>query len=220
MLHRIFDITGFVLAGGRGRRMGQPKHTLILNGETLLSRQLRLLRSVCPAIAVLGTSDAPPYAQASIREASVKMTGKEFKMSFDVPVYPDEWPGRGPLAGIYTALLRTHTEYNLIIGCDMPYLSASFLHYLCLRAKESQADVTVSESRDRRLQPLCAVYRRRARSAIRSSLAQGQNKVSRFYPHACCEIIRFPEIVRAGFRNNLFANINTPADFEAARRRQ
>ena len=198
--------------------MGQPKHALILNGETLLSRQLRLLRSVCPAIAVLGTSDAQPYAQASIHEASLKMTEKESKMTYEVPVYPDEWPGCGPLAGIYTALLHTRTEYNLVIGCDMPYLSASFLHYLCLRAKESQADVTVSESRDRRLQPLCAVYRRRARNAIRLSLAQGQNKVSRFYPRVRCKIIRFQEMARAGFRDNLFGNINTPADFEALRR--
>ncbi len=198
--------------------MGQPKHTLILNGETLLLRQLRLLRSVCRAVAVLGASDAPTYAQALTPEAPLRMTGEEFEMVFGVPVYPDEWLGRGPLAGIYTALLHTRTEYNLIIGCDMPYLSASFLRYLCLRAEASQADVTVPQSRDRRLQPLCAVYRRRARSAVRSSLAQGQNKVSRFYPRVRCEIVGFQEMAQAGFQDYLFSNMNTPSDFEALRR--
>jgi molybdopterin-guanine dinucleotide biosynthesis protein A len=227
MLRRFLDVTGFVLAGGAGRRMGQPKHTLVLDSETLLSRQLRLLHSVCAAIAVLGVAHAQsgaPFGKLSagnqepINAATLGVSPP--LMALDVPLYPDEYPGRGPLAGIYTALLRTRTEYNLVIGCDMPYLDAAFLRYLCLRAEASQADVTVPESRDRQLQPLCAVYRRRARNAIRSSLARGQNKVSRFYPHVRCEIIRFPEIARAGFQDNIFANLNTPADFEAARRRK
>jgi molybdopterin-guanine dinucleotide biosynthesis protein A len=198
MRQRFPSITGFVLAGGASQRMGQDKSKLLVAGEALLQRQIRLLHSVCRSVAVLG----PPQSFAGL----------------EVPVFPDERPGRGPLGGLYTGLLQTRTEFNLFLGCDLPFMEASFLRYLCRRALERQADVTVPESRHHEFEPLCAVYRRRALGAVRRSLDSGENKVTRFFSRVRCEMIPWPEVSRAGFSPRIFVNMNTPQDYEEAKR--
>ncbi len=178
--------------------MGEDKAKLLLGGETMLDRQLRLLRSVCRSAAVLGAPERLPGLR--------------------VPIFPDELPGCGPLGGIYTGLLRARTEFNLFLGCDLPFMEACFLRYLCRRALESQADVTVPESRPHQLEPLCAVYRQRALPAIQKSLKSGQSKVTRFFSQVHCLVISSQEIGRSGFKPRIFVNMNTPGDYESVRR--
>ncbi len=199
MAYRFASVTGYVLAGGTSRRMGCSKAHLLLGRETMLERQIRLLHSVCRSVAVLG----PP----------TRFPGLE------VPVFDDEFTGRGPLAGLYTGLVRTRTEYNLFLGCDLPFMEARFLQYVCRRAFGSQADVTVPESREHGFHPLCGVYRRRALWAVRASLAAGENKVSRFFSRVRCEVLATRQITRAGFALRIFDNMNTPQDYERVRRR-
>ncbi len=179
--------------------MGRSKAQLLLGHETTLERQIRLLRSVCRFVAVLG----PPMHFQGL----------------EIPVFPDEFTGRGPLAGLYTGLVRTRTEFNLFLGCDLPFMEARFLQYLCRRAFESRADVTIPESREHGFHPLCAVYRRRALWAVRASLAAGENKVSRFFSRVRCEVLATREIARAGFAPRIFDNMNTIDDYQRALQR-
>ena len=81
------------------------------------------------------------------------------------------------------------------------------------------SDVTVPRSREGRVEPLCAVYRRRALHAIRTSLAAGQNKLSNFFPKVRCVFIPWSDLARAGFQPSVFDNMNTPEDYDYARRR-
>lgn len=193
-------LTGFVLAGGSSRRMGRPKAMLLIEGETMLERQIRLLRSVARRVVVVGGS-------------------LEYSTKFDVPVAPDVVSGRGPLAGINTALLQTRTEFNLVLGCDLPFVNRCLLGFLAAHAIAAGSDVTVPRSREGRVEPLCAVYRRRALHAIRTSLAAGQNKLSNFFPKVRCVFIPWSDLARAGFQPSVFDNMNTPEDYDYARRR-
>jgi hypothetical protein len=104
MGRRFSSLSGFVLAGGESRRMGQPKPLLALAGETMLEHQVRLLRSICRSVAVIGLLDGLTSA--------------------DVPIIPDIIQRRGPLGGIFSGLLRTRTEFNLFLGCDLPFVPA------------------------------------------------------------------------------------------------
>ena len=198
-----------MLAGGASRRMGRPKAALALGRETMLDRQVRLLRAVSRTVWVIG----PGAGSADIEAVTRSLTLSA------VPVIADALAGRGPLGGIYTALLHTRTEFNLLIGCDLPFLEARLLRTLCDRAIESGADATVAESRDHRIQPLVAVYRRRALLAVRASLERGDNRVTSFYRRVRCRVVRWPELTRAGFSPRLFANMNTSEEYESARRR-
>ena len=199
MEHRLAAITGFVLAGGESRRMGEPKHGLVLGGETMLDRQIRLLRSVCRTVAVVG-----PMGD---------------RTRGDIPFFPDPIRGRGPLGGVYAALGETRSEYNLIVACDLPFLEIRFLNRLARLALISKADVTVPEDMSRRLLPLCAVYRRGLREIIRGRLAQNSNKADGYFRHMRLGVMTWRETMRAGFSAHIFDNINRPEDFEAAKLR-
>lgn len=197
MPRRFLDLTGFVLSGGQSRRMGRPKQEMVIGVETMLSRQVRLLSAVCGRVGVVGGAKPSNEGRYFFRE--------------------DLWPGCGPLGGIFTGLAATRTEYNLFVGCDMPFLTPSLLRYVAASALAGRARVTAPESPDLQIQPLCAVYRRDARWAIRASLMRGARQTSGFYGRVECLKIRWPELRRAGFRRRIFANVNTPEDYAAAR---
>jgi molybdopterin-guanine dinucleotide biosynthesis protein A len=198
MTKRFKFITGFVLAGGASRRMGCDKTKLVLGSETFLARQVRLLRAVCRTVVVVGARENP--------------TGPALRVIADV------FPGCGPLGGIHAGLLQSRTEYNLFLGCDMPFITPRFLCFLAAHALASKSDITAAESRHGRLQPLCAVYRRRAVTAIGLGLKAGNYKASAFCHRARCRALSWTELARSGFRPNLFANLNTPEDYQAAKR--
>jgi len=195
--------------------MGRPKHELVLTGDTMLSRQIRLVRSVSRSVALVGLPADPQRASFS----QVRASGVEASLLEGVGVLPDAVAGRGPLGGIYTGLSWTRTEFNLFLGCDLPFITSRFLSYLSRYALSCQADVTVPESREGHYQPLCAVYRRRALPVVAARLARGENKVSRFFRYTRCRVVAWPEIARAGFPAGIFGNMNTPEDYAAAQRR-
>jgi len=186
--------------------MGRPKALLDLGGSTLLERQASLLRTVLGKVCIVGWLQNLPPARLP-------------RTLRDLPRWRDELPNRGPLGGIYTALKKSKTEYILCLSCDLPFVTAEFLRYLCRRARRARADVTVPEAADRHINPVCAVYRRRALQAIRASLDSGENKITRFYPAVRCEVLPWTELKRAGFPSGILDNMNTPQEYEKAKKR-
>ena len=101
---RFSEVSGFVLAGGASRRMGFDKARLPLGSESMVDRQIRLLRAICRSVSIIGPLDR--FADAGIQ------------------VYEDEIPGQGPLGGIHAGLRRARTEFSLFLSCDMPLMDA------------------------------------------------------------------------------------------------
>lgn len=201
---RFAELTGFILAGGRSRRMGRPKQDLELGGQRLLDRAVRLLENVCGRVAILGAVSPETFRLEPLRAA--------------VEYYEDIRPGHGPLGGIYSGLKQTRTEYNLFLGCDMPLVTAALLRFVVSRALDRYADVTVCCSAEGRIQRLAGVYRRRARAVVRAAVDRNLDKVSAIYPRISCEVIGWSELARARFPASVFTNINTPEDYLAVRR--
>lgn len=197
------ELTGFVLTGGASRRMGTPKHELMLGGETLLARTLRRAMTVARPVMVLGPADRTRGLDAGLA----------------VRALPDELPGRGPLGAIYTGLSHTHTEFNLFLSCDLPFMDPRFLRYLAAIAHSTAADVTLARTPREGYQPLAAIYRRCALPAVRRSLASGQNKITAFFRRVNVTVIDWPELARAGFRPSIFDNLNTRGDYARAVRK-
>ena len=195
---RFGEVSGFVLAGGASRRMGFDKARLPLGSESMLDRQIRLLRAICRSVSIIGPPDR--FADAGIQ------------------VYEDEIPCQGPLGGIHTGLRRARTEFSLFLSCDMPLMDAGFLRYLCEQALVSRASATLPPPWAKGVYPLCAVLRRRVLSAVRSSLSLGQNQVGRFFKKVQRRTISKAEFARAGFSPRIFYNANTPEEYEKVRR--
>lgn len=189
-------VTAFVVAGGKSSRMGTDKAFLELAGKPLVTYALDLARSV--------TSDA-------------RIAGDPEKFAAFAPGVQDIYPDRGPLGGIHAALASTSTDWNLVLGVDMPFLEARFLRYLITEAESSHAVVTVP-SANGGLQPLCAVYRKEFSAAAEQSLSQGKNKIDALFSEVSHRIISEQEMIDSGFSPHQFRNLNTPEDWDEAQK--
>jgi molybdopterin-guanine dinucleotide biosynthesis protein A len=122
------------------------------------------------------------------------------------PVTPDIYPGEGPLGGILTVLQNTTADWNLIVACDMPGVSGEFLRSLLDAATRSDAHALVPVGPSGLLEPLCAVYHRKARPGLYAAFERGIRKVA-----TALEEVRtapFPVMEVACFQN-----LNTPEDW-------
>jgi molybdopterin-guanine dinucleotide biosynthesis protein A len=177
--------------------MGFDKARLPFGSESVVDRQIRLLRAICRSVAILGPPDK--FANTGIQ------------------VYEDEIPGKGPLAGIHTGLRRARTEFSLFLSCDMPLMEERFLRYLCEQALASRAWATVPPPWRKGRYPLCTVLRRCALARVLSCLASGENRVGRFLSSSQRRTISKAEFARAGFSPRIFCNLNTPEEYERMR---
>jgi molybdenum cofactor guanylyltransferase len=190
------QIAGFILAGGKSSRMGREKGLLEIDGLPIVVRTARLVESVAGTATVIGRAD-----------------GYE---SLGLNAIGDDWPGAGPLGGIATALRASQSSWNLVVACDLPYLTEEWLRYLKLRALGSEADAVVPQNVNS-AEPLCAVYNKRAETVLSSMLAAGGRKVHDALKALRVEMIE-PEEWK-GFDSDglLFKNMNSPEDYEEAR---
>lgn len=133
----------------------------------------------------------------------------------------DRWPGEGPLGGIITALLTTAdadtSGWNLILGCDMPFLTTEWLRYIAERAKVSTAEVVAPKSRNG-LEPLCAVWRTGAAGKLQDTFGVGVRKITEAIKRLKVEVIDAQESVRFDASGRLFWNMNTVTDYEEAKK--
>jgi molybdopterin-guanine dinucleotide biosynthesis protein A len=203
---------GFVQAGGGSTRFGTDKALVRLGGKTMLQRTGELLAKVCGDVSIV-TAEGN-YADAPW------------------PRIADRWPGQGPLGGILTALHhlratdsgvqgrdgeRDSCPFALILSCDMPFLTAEFLRFLADRALASEAAIIVPEAANR-LEPLCACWCSAATIAIQTAFDAGCRKVTEAMKHVSMEVLDEAEWKRFDTDGRLFWNMNTPTDYEAARR--
>ncbi len=190
------QIAAFILAGGESSRMGRNKAALELSGEPILLRTARLVESVAGPPTIVGNSNGWD--------------------SFGLRSIADDWPGAGPLGGIATALRASSAPWNLVVACDLPYLTRSWLEFLAARALASQADAVIPMNA-RGAEPLCAVYHKRCDAAVRAALERGVRKVTDGLKEVLVELIDPFEWKAFDSEGLLFKNMNTPEDYEEAR---
>lgn len=178
--------------------MGRSKAALELGGVAMLLRTARLVEAVAGAPTVIGSQgDGDSFGLATIG---------------------DDAAGMGPLGGIATALKASEAPWNLIVACDLPYLTAPWLGFLIKRAVASHADA-VMPMNTRGAEPLCAMYHKRCEEAIRAALARGVRKVTDGLQDVLVELIDPFEWKAFDSEGLLFKNMNSPEDYEEARRR-
>ncbi len=195
-------LAGYVLAGGGSTRFGQDKALVEVGGKPMLARMVELLRGAA-------------------MEAKVVAAGGKYE-AFGVEIVEDRWPGEGPLGGIITALedaagSAARAEWNLILSCDMPFLTRAWLAFLCERAAKSKAQVVLPYS-THGPEPLCACYRTESAGALRAAFASGVRKVTQGLQHVTTEVLDEAEWKRFDSAGRLFWNMNTQADYEEASR--
>ena len=181
------DRAAWILVGGRSSRMGSDKARADSDGRALALRVADKAAAVCGTVSLVGS----PAIYGDL----------------GLPVIADRLPGQGPLAGIDAALMASAADLNLIIACDMPALDENLLEQLLM----ADGDCAVPRHDDGKIEPLCAVYRRRCLPVVREALESGVRKVT--------DALRLLEDRGLAIRYirvsspASFANLNTPEDW-------
>lgn len=196
----------FILAGGISSRMGRPKHLLDFNGESLIGRTIQLVKPLVKKVTVVGAMvDSLPPGIRSISDESFA-------------VHTEAGRSKGPLTGMATALSHSQSPWNLILACDLPYLTADWLHWLLSRAEKSQSHGVVPKT-IRGLEPLAAVYRTECAIPIRHAVLNGIRKVTDALSQFAIETVDEAEWSEIDPEGLVLRNMNTPADYDEARAR-
>jgi len=196
------QVAGYVLAGGGSTRFGRDKALVKFAGRSMLARAIELMRGVRSEVRII----APPGKYAN----------------FETEAVNDLWPGEGPLGGIVTALLHTREhvpacEWNMIVSCDMPFLTAQWMQHLVERTAKSEAQVIVPRS-THGPEPLCACWRTDAVETLQAAFERGVRKVTQGIALLRAEVLDERDWKRFDSAGRLFWNMNTAADYEEARR--
>jgi molybdopterin-guanine dinucleotide biosynthesis protein A len=116
-----------------------------------------------------------------------------------------------------SALAATRSRWNLIVACDLPYLSAEWLDWLLRRALCSRGEAVIPRT-ERGIEPLAAMYRRECGAPIAAALARGVRKVSDAVEGLRLDLVYPQEWRRIDPSKLILRNMNAPADYEEARK--
>jgi molybdenum cofactor guanylyltransferase len=184
------DITGLVLAGGRGSRMGGVDKGL----QNFQGMPLAL-----HAVMRLG-----PQVGALMVNANRNLAAYE---SMGAPVWPDattDFPG--PLAGFLVGLERCETPYLVTVPCDSPQFPADLVARLAVALCSEEADLAVAATREAdgsvQLHPVFCLMRASVMENLVAFLAGGQRRIDRWTgQHRCAQVLFDREGDAAGFFN-------------------
>ena len=193
------EIEGFVLNGGMSSRMGTAKGSLQIGQLTFAQHAANALRAVCDRVYAVGGELSVEGVEAL---ADVNWNGRKENAS---------------IFGLRSALLHCSTKYAAVLACDMPFVTGEVISRLAddIRVLEvGEADVIVPTDKNGWLQPLCAIYERdRSCVAVDAYLMTGRRTirdlVSRLRQHNS-------NVADLENVENVFLNINTPADLDLA----
>lgn len=204
-MRRYSQVAAFILAGGFSSRMGREKGLLEFGGEPLIVRTARMIEPLVIQVTVVG----PPERYAGLglpALADRNFGGRE-----------EAGAVRTPLVGIATALSATKMPWNLIVACDLPYLTGEWVNWLLARAVDSSAQIVMPRTSGG-LEPLAAVYRRECAAPIAAALERGVRKVTDAMAEFRMESLTESEWKALDPEGRVLRNMNAPSDYEEARK--
>jgi len=183
-----------ILAGGRGRRLGQDKAALPFGGGTLLQHVVDHLSAL--------TDDVIAVVR---RDQTLTVRGAR--------MVADRRPEGGALVGIGTGLQAARYAWSLVVACDMPFISLPLVRYM--RALTRCHDIVVPHV-EAGYEPLHALYHRRCAAEVWQALDSGQHRLISFHTGLRVREIGQAQLDAYDPQGRSFYNINTPEDLAQA----
>lgn len=182
-------ITGLILAGGKGSRMGHvDKGLQSLHGQPLVMHIMKRLKPQVHSLAINANRHHDHYAQ------------------FGLPLWPDllsGWPG--PLAGLHSGLTHCSTDYLMAVPCDAPLLPPDLVHRLAAAISHSQAAAAIAVTgtvQQQQRHPVFCLLRKTLLPALSDYLQREERQMARWFSSI--------EAVDVYFQDDAaFSNINT-----------
>lgn len=181
------EISAGILAGGKSSRMGQNKALIRLGNERIIDRLSKELSGLSEVIISAGSIGA--YEDLGL------------------PVVYDVHDGIGPIEGIYQILLHAKEEYVFICAADMPYVSSDIVAFLSGYISSDNDCYVITD--DEHIQPLCAIYSKKALPVIAELIAAGKYRLSEIFAGVRTKYI---SLKYTSFDRKVVRNFNTRED--------
>ncbi len=187
------DVTGIVLAGGMGRRMGGVDKGLVpLDGRPMVEHVLARLVPQVGTVIINANQNIERYA------------------AFGPAVYPDAIGGfAGPLAGLHAGLTQATTSHVVTVPCDSPFLPLDLVERLASGLGRASAQIAVAKT-FAQPHPVFALVSRDVLAHLTAFLSAGGRKIDAWYATLALVEVAFDDEAEA------FRNINTAEELAAA----
>jgi molybdenum cofactor guanylyltransferase len=169
--------------------MGRDKALLPVSGGTLIGQVASRVRAAAGTACIIG----PPERYENL----------------GFPVVADLIPDCGPLGGLYTALKTSSSDWILMVACDMPAVTVELLTRL-IQAAPACGRLALVPQTDAGWEPLCAVYHQSLLPLVTRALDHKLLKMQDFISKIGAAAWLAPD-------PSVFANVNTPQEWEAHR---
>ena len=191
----ILEVTGLVLAGGMGRRMGGvDKGLVLLDERPMVAHVIERLTRQVGAIVINANQNVERYA------------------ALGYPVVSDTIGGfAGPLAGLHAGLSAAQTAFVATSPCDSPFLPLDLVARLAKGLDAGKAQLAVAHTFDQP-HPVFALVSRDVLPHLTAFLESGGRKIDAWYATLRVAAVQFDDCPEA------FRNINTPDELAAAAR--
>jgi molybdopterin-guanine dinucleotide biosynthesis protein A len=188
--------TLIILAGGKAKRLGFPKHQLAVDGVRILDALHEKLGPLFVETIVVGrdVDGLPP----------------------GVRITEDRYAVRSPLIGVHAGLTTSRTDLTFVVACDMPYVEPSLVAHLLSRSEGVDVVVPIVRSY---YEPLCAVYRRTCLEPIEKLIERGVLKVSGLYQLVNVHEVGENQVRRHDPELRSFVNLNGPVAIRSTQQR-
>lgn len=173
--------------------MGYDKGLVQLNGKPLVKYAINALEKLTANVIISSNS-------------------QEYR-TFGYPVVKDIHPDIGPMGGIYAGLRFSKSQFNLVLSCDMPFITHHLFELLMREMKNSL--VAVPWYHADHFEPMAAIYHKDLLPFLEKYVGEGNFKLPELFREVPVKKIRFP-IDNEFYHPHYFFNVNTENELESA----
>lgn len=189
-----------ILCGGRSKRMGKDKGSLILKGRPMILHILDTVNDIADEIILV------------LRDEKQVKEYAEIVKKYNIKVVTDKSKDQGPLIGILTGLLNIESKYAQVLPCDSPFITKEFILKMHEIMKSSGFDAVVPTWEDGHTEPLHSAYNKSSTKIIEELIKSGKRNVKSLID---CLNVRFIKIEEIDDSKMSFQNMNSINDINS-----
>lgn len=185
-----------ILAGGKSTRMGKDKALLEISGKSFIKM----------------LSEEFDFFE----EKMIARGNNECIQEISWTVVKDMYQERGPIGGLYSALKICKSEALFCISCDTPLAQKALYDILYEAFFEDEYDAVICMTKDKRVHPLCGIYRKSTVGIFEQQILSGNNRMMNAMKRMHVKYVELNSLTE----NEQLINVNTKEEFDALKKKK